>query len=122
MHGRQYRPGRHGQHVVEDPGADQLQLRLDVLHDEADGHLVVAAARHDYVGVRHQRRDVVLERRLDEVGVLLQHALQVATAHRDVAPQTTRQSDVRVRVHKHFHVQQLQHPPPPFVNSTRDNV
>lgn len=65
--------------------AAQLQLGVHVLHDQLDGDLVFAAARHDDVGVRHCGRYVVAVRWLDHVRVLLEDALHVATALRDVA-------------------------------------
>ena len=92
----------------------ELQLGLDVLYDEGDGHFVIAAARDDDIGVGHQRCDVVFERRFHEARVLLQNALQFPAALRNVPAQTARQSNVRVRVHKHFHVQKLKSLPKYF--------
>lgn len=61
-----------------------------MLHDEVDGHLVLAAARHDDVGVRHARRDVALVGGLHVRHVLLQHALQLAAALHYVPAATER--------------------------------
>ncbi len=85
----------------------RLHLRLHVLNDEADGHLVLTAAGDDDVGVNYLRSDVEVVRRLDEAVVLGQDADEVATALSNVPLQPAREPDVRVRVHEDFHVQEL---------------
>ena len=87
---------------------DKLQLSLDVLDDESDGHFVVSSTGNDNVGMCHQWRNVVLKARLHKRGILLEDAFEFASTLRNVAPQTTSQSNIRVRVHKHLHIQQLQ--------------
>ena len=54
-------------------------------------HLVVTAPGHDDVRVGLGGRDEHVEGRLDELRVLLDHALQVPAALRDVPLQTTTQ-------------------------------
>lgn len=63
----------------------QLQLRVDVLHDELDGDFILATAWNYDISMHHGRCDVVGVRRLHHCGILLQHAFQVAAALRDVS-------------------------------------
>ena len=76
--------GRKGGDHVE-PGPSCLDLTKEA------SHLVVTAPGHDDVRVRLGGRDEHVEGRLDELRVLLDHALQVPAALRDVPLQTTTQ-------------------------------
>ena len=95
--------------IAEDAAQILLaQLDADVLHDEVDGHAVLAARPgNDDVSVLLARRHVCVEHGLDELGVLLDHAVHVAPAVAGVALDAARQAHVVVRVHEDLHVRQL---------------
>lgn len=63
---------------------------------------------HHDVGDLHGGLDVLLEGRLHKLVVLLDDPCNIAPALHDVALQPPHQTDVGVRVHKHFHVQELE--------------
>ena len=63
---------------------------------------------HHDVGDLHGGLDVLLEGWLHKLVVLLDDTHDVAPTFHDVALQPPHQPDVRVRVHKHFHVQELE--------------
>lgn len=114
-----------------------LQLTVDVLNDQVDGHHVsttfgektrgsgliwtdpgaeldpasrsvgLTSGHHD-VCQPHARLDVLLKGRLDELVVLFDDAVNVPAALRDVPAQAAHEPDVGVCVHEDLHVQELQ--------------
>ncbi|RUS79255.1 hypothetical protein EGW08_012985, partial [Elysia chlorotica] len=89
------------------PGTHRLQLVVHMQHYQVDGHVVLSPFGNDDVCRLHVRLNVVLKRRLHKLHVLLQNTLGVATSLGNVSPEPPRQTDVGVRVHKHFHVHHL---------------
>lgn len=59
------------------------------------------------VSQTHRRLDVLFERRLHKFIILLDDALDVPPSFSDVPSEPPYQPDVRVRVHKDLHVQEL---------------
>mmetsp|Transcript_2300 Transcript_2300/g.4679 ORF Transcript_2300/g.4679 Transcript_2300/m.4679 type:complete len:368 (+) Transcript_2300:929-2032(+) len=84
------------------------ELGLDVLHNQIDGHHVVASRPRDddvrrLLGGKHK----LLKHGLDELGVLVDDALDVPAALQSVALDAPRQAHVVVRVHENLHVEVL---------------
>lgn len=62
---------------------------------------------HHYISQAHGGLNVLLERWLDELVVLLDDTLDVSSPFANVPPQPAHQANVGVCVHKNLHVQQL---------------
>lgn len=62
----------------------QRELCVNVMHHQLDSHHVVATPGDDYVCVHLRRRNVVVERWLHHVTVLLQNSIQVSSSLADV--------------------------------------
>jgi len=97
--------------VAEQPPQVVLaQLGADVLHDQVNGHPVLAARPgDDDVRVLLAGRHICIEHGLDELCVLLDDAVHVAPAVARVALDAPRQPHVVVRVHEDLHVHQVAH-------------
>lgn len=63
---------------------------------------------YDDVSMAHGGGDAVVIGGLHKLIILLEHAVEVTTPLRDVTAESSRQTDVGVRVDKHLHVAQLE--------------
>ncbi len=88
---------------------DQVKLSVSsTTYDQVDGNLVLAAPGHDDVGVRHGRRDVIIERGLDMPVVLFEDTLHFTTSLGDVSLEPPTETNVWIRVDKNLHVQEVE--------------
>lgn len=71
--------------VLSDFEASQLQLRVDMLHNQLNCNLVVATAWNYNISMHHGWCNVVGIRGLHHSGILLEDTFQVATALRNVS-------------------------------------
>mmetsp|Transcript_82036 Transcript_82036/g.217685 ORF Transcript_82036/g.217685 Transcript_82036/m.217685 type:complete len:284 (+) Transcript_82036:814-1665(+) len=106
---RVHAPGLHGAGHQVEAGVDpaqvvDLQLGPYVLSDQIHRDGVVVHPRDDDVRALLAGEDILLERRLDEAGVLREDALHVAAPLHGVPPDPPGQAHVVVGVHEDPHV------------------
>ena len=92
--------------VAAQLAAALAELGLEVRHDELDRALV-ALAGHDNVGEAVCRLDEIVQRGFDEAQVLRQDAIGVSAALDEVAPQSSREHEVRVALDVDLEVEQV---------------
>ena len=81
----------------------------DVGDDHVDGDRVVAAARHDHVGIALARLDELQVHRLDGSEVLVEDFVERAAALGHVAANAADEADVGVGVDEDLHVAEIAH-------------